>query len=422
MKKCTSLIVLGVFAFISAHTQPCLPEGIVFSTQEQIDHFMDNYPGCNSIKGDVGIQGDDITNLEGLNVLTSIEGTLCIKKNGSLINLHGLAKLTYVKNLMIINNDALTNLSGLESLKNINGYLHIWYNDSLINLVGLDNISYIGSDLMIEGNYSLLSCRGLEHLAFIGGNMVMGCIAGWMHYNRSLKSLAGLDKLSQIIGLLWINCNDSLTDLSGLESLVTIGDGLIVNGNKSLINLKGLENLKSCGGRLIIGGWWEDCAGNPLLTSLEGIENIEQGSISELRIRNNPLLANCTIKCICNYLACQNATVVIEENRPGCNSIIEVKEACESIGIEEANSVIDVLVYPNPSKSGNITFTLVDTDQHGMLEFKCFNIFGQEIHKKKLNKLHGGYKIENQHLKPGVYLGVMYLEGKAVGQSRFIVE
>ena len=56
--------------FIMPH--PCLPEGITFTTQEEIDNFQSNYPGCNEIEGDVEINGDDITNLNGLNVLTSM--------------------------------------------------------------------------------------------------------------------------------------------------------------------------------------------------------------------------------------------------------------------------------------------------------------------------------------------------------------
>ena len=33
----------------------CLPEGITFTTQEQIDNFQTNYPGCTEIEGDVYI-------------------------------------------------------------------------------------------------------------------------------------------------------------------------------------------------------------------------------------------------------------------------------------------------------------------------------------------------------------------------------
>lgn len=61
---------------LSLYSQPCLFEGITFSTQEQIDNFQTNYPGCTEIGGGVLIQGNDITNLDGLDVITSISGYL----------------------------------------------------------------------------------------------------------------------------------------------------------------------------------------------------------------------------------------------------------------------------------------------------------------------------------------------------------
>ncbi len=48
----------------------CLPEGITFTTQAEIDNFQVNHPWCNEIEGNVFIVGVDITNLDGLQVLT----------------------------------------------------------------------------------------------------------------------------------------------------------------------------------------------------------------------------------------------------------------------------------------------------------------------------------------------------------------
>jgi hypothetical protein len=43
-----------LFALISLHgswAEGCLPEGIKFTTQAQIDSFQINYPGCTEIEG-----------------------------------------------------------------------------------------------------------------------------------------------------------------------------------------------------------------------------------------------------------------------------------------------------------------------------------------------------------------------------------
>ena len=74
MKKLISITVSTVFACLFVAAQdPCLPDGIFFSTQVQIDNFQTDYPGCTEIEGDVDIYGPDITNFSGLNSITSIE-------------------------------------------------------------------------------------------------------------------------------------------------------------------------------------------------------------------------------------------------------------------------------------------------------------------------------------------------------------
>ena len=79
MKRFTLLILLFTISTVVATAQ-CLPDGITFTTQVQIDNFQTNYSGCNEIEGTVIIAGNSITNLNGLNVVTSIGGdNICLK-------------------------------------------------------------------------------------------------------------------------------------------------------------------------------------------------------------------------------------------------------------------------------------------------------------------------------------------------------
>ena len=106
----------------------CLPQGITFSTQAEIDNFQTNYPNCTQIEGDVAIGGNDITNLNGLNVLTNFGGSLTV------------------------------------------------YSTALNNLTGLDNVTSVGGDLRIgefngitcNENYLLTSLSGLGALTAVG--------------------------------------------------------------------------------------------------------------------------------------------------------------------------------------------------------------------------------------------------------------
>ena len=121
-----TFIIIAIFVFqITASSQLCLPEGITFTTQAEIDNFQSNHPNCIEILGNMFINGDDITNLNGLNVLTSITGNLLI--GGPFI----------------FGNNALASLAGLENVTTIGGTLWIRYNGALTSLTGLNNVNSI---------------------------------------------------------------------------------------------------------------------------------------------------------------------------------------------------------------------------------------------------------------------------------------
>lgn len=169
-------LLLG-YARIDA--QSCLPEGITFETQAQIDSFQYNYPNCTIIEGDVFIYGFyDITNLNGLTVLTSIGG-----------------------NLRIGGNLALTKLTGLKGVTSIGGYLEIGYNYALTSLKGLSNVSAIGGYLWIEMNNALTSLTGLDS---IESNSI-GSLTIFMNDSLSTCEVKSIcDYLSAPNGSVWI--------------------------------------------------------------------------------------------------------------------------------------------------------------------------------------------------------------------------
>jgi len=164
MKKLTLLFGLAFMIQSISFSQPCLPEGIIFTSQTQIDSFQIIHPNCTEIEGDVEINGLDIANLNGLNVITSIGGYLNIgwTDGTSLIDLSGLDSLTTIGGeLLIWTNSDLTSLSGLDNLTTIGGKLKIGSNNMLPNLSGLDNLTSIGGELFIKWSPALLNLAGL---------------------------------------------------------------------------------------------------------------------------------------------------------------------------------------------------------------------------------------------------------------------
>ena len=182
MKKLITILLslhASLFTVHQAGAQGCLPEGITFSFQSQIDSFAINYPNCTEIEGDVvigcGWEGTtDISNLEGLYVLESIGGNLTIGSWSTvfpyyLTSLSGLDNVNSIGGWLEISGSVnLTNLNGLESLNSIGGRLVIWVNSNLTTLSGIDHING-GSilELYISENPFLSSCEVASVCAYL---------------------------------------------------------------------------------------------------------------------------------------------------------------------------------------------------------------------------------------------------------------
>jgi hypothetical protein len=354
MKKLTFLLTLLIPVFLLS--QPCLPEGITFTTQEQIDNFQTDYPGCSEIGGDVEIYGDNITNLDslisissiggslvignrfdnnqnlisiaGLSQLQYIGGNLTISLNPNLLNLEGLENLSIIEqSLQIVQNNSLMSLSGLNGLTYIGGILTICFNPEIINFEGLNNLSYIGGlegwwSLDIRGNNSLVNFEGLNDLSLIMGSINIGDFSDQepSYYNPSLKNFNGLQSLKYIGGDLAIYRNGSLLSLSGLDNLNIIQGELTICENDTLIDFTALENLQIVEHLSIIG--------NDNLQELTGLDNIVPESLNNLNISYNSKLSYCEVQSICNYLLSPNGTVSIHHNDSGCNNPPEIANNC----------------------------------------------------------------------------------------------
>jgi hypothetical protein len=379
----------------------------------------------------VHIAGEDITNLDGLSILTSVRGNMVIGDhfgaNSSLSSLTGLDSLTTIGgSLDVRHNDILTNLAGLDNLTYIGGNLSIYDNHDLANLTGLEGLNYLPGNLSIGiyflgGNFSLTDLTGLDNLASIGGNLsiaensALTTLTGLemltnigasfvLNENYDLVSLTALESLTHLGGNLSIKYNRNLNSLMGLDRLTSVNGGLSVVGNPVLTNLTGLDGLASIGGDLRI-IWNYD------LTNLTGLNNIDAGSISALFIYQNSMLSTCHVQSICDYLAAPNGDIHIHDNDPGCNSQEEVEEACGMTGTDEfqvPGSGLQVEVYPNPAERE--VFVSVSSQQSAVgshFRLTILDLFGRVVPTMMDEmKSPGEYsvRIDVSGLPAGVYL------------------
>ena len=455
MKKLFLVFVFFIFFQGDFFSQNCLPDGIIFTSQAQIDSFKINYPGCSIVEGDVRIEGNDISNVDSLITITTIQGKLkignlfvenlilsdltgfsnltevgeemdisnntiltsldglnnltsfpeptFINRNPSLASLASLSNLSSSATLFILihQNGALTDLTGLESLTSANN-ITIRRNDNLVSLTGLDNISDV-DDFHIIGNVILENFIEFDNLTTVRNLSIVD--------DSSLTSISGLTNLTSITGDLLIENNPLLSSLSPFVNVTSIGGKLTIDGCNSLSTLDGFENIITIGaspvdlGNLII-------SNNQSLINLSGLENLEASSIIDLTIVNNPTLSECSVQSICEYLVSPNGTVSIANNASGCESSEEVEAAC-LVGIDEINEKSFTL-YPNPS-TGKI---FISSENNILLdEIVIYNQLGQNIfHQNPLSNT-----VDISVLKPGIYI-IELVSGNSKYQKKLLVK
>ena len=401
----------------------CLQEGIVFTSQDEIDNFQDNHPGCISVMGDVEISGNDINDLSGLSIITNIEGSLIIYDNDILLNLNGFDYLTNIGgDLEIYNNPIIYKLSGMDCLSTIGGEVYIYNNSSLHNFTDFGSLTEIGGDLIIDSNTDVLDIEGFEALENIYGSLII-------NNNPALKGVSGFDSLSIIGDSLVISNNESLINMTalnstkgtsslgqvefiggdfsvrsnnslnsmmGTNSLSYIGGSLNINDNVSLYSLTGLNSLSLIGGSLNI-------SGNISLVSISTLNNLSPFSIEGLTIAGNTGLSSCAIQSICDYLVSPAGVVEIHDNAPGCNSQEEVEEACWIHTNEVLSGNDKIILYPNPATD---YIKILSGQDNKILKVKVFNISGKiVINQKKYDN-----SIDISSLIPGLYTIEMVTE------------
>jgi len=304
----------------------CPGTPVNLTSQAQVDNFIIMYPDCEEIPVTITVEGNNITNLDGLSAITFMERSLFIRNCPALVDLTGLSNLAHIgAELTFDNCDALTNFDGLENVPFIGGTLTITSNALLNDMSALSSLEYINGSLLISQNPALTDLTGLDNVAFTGRFLQIT-------NNNNLTSLNSLSSLTEVgnnaatIGrYLAIESNPNLTTLNGLNSLESVGTDFEINGNGNLTSLNAFSSLVSVGGEFAI-------TGNPDLPSILEFGALESvGGV--LTISNNNVLTDCAAQGICDFLD-GSGTAVISNNDPGCNNVSQVEAECALLPVQ----------------------------------------------------------------------------------------
>lgn len=330
--------LLLVISSCLLNAQDCLPEGIIFETQEEVDSFIIKYPDCERILGYLGINSwmsPKIENLDGLVNIKHIEGHLFVTRSYPLIDFTGFENLLRIGGSLILEETSFKNFKGLENITSIGGDLYLTQNFAINNFEGLQHLSTIGGKLRLYGNF--FSLEGLNSLYSVGGNVEI--------YSSNLENVEALGNLHTIGGGLSIVRSSLLSSLDGLENLQSI------NGYLSIYNLDSLNDIGA-------------------------LEQLAPEGIQLIRIYNCPQLAICDLSSICGVLNNYPERLArIENNAPGCLDSTEVHQACPLVATNEAE-VLALQFSPNPVW-GTLNISGMDADK---LRLKVMDSRGKVLH------------------------------------------
>lgn len=121
--------------------------------------------------------------------------------------------------------------------------------------------SQLAGDLIVRG-FEVRSLAGLDTISEIEGSLRVKGL-------HNLPSLEGLDNLKRVGSDLHIVGNEKFTDLDALSGLESVGDDLIIAYLPQLESLGGLERLTAVSGDLHL-------TGNPQLTDLSALSALTE--------------------------------------------------------------------------------------------------------------------------------------------------
>ena len=296
MKTLKLIICIFYIVLVSPLTsQSCLPGGIIFNNQAEVDAFAINYPGCTEIMGNVYIQGN-ITNVNALSNIVKINGLLNIV-NTTLNQPNIFPNLQHVTRSLLIANTGVTELSGFNNLTKVNYKIEIYNNDNLATLDGFNALTTtdtitVGQQVDIRNSFSQIQTlkllKVISYLTTGPGLQVSGANAFSSLNKTDLIEITGLQNsnlnflsnLDTVSSYFYINNLPNLTTLSGLSSLASVKT-LLIGGNNALANLNLPPTLKISSLNVV---------GNPILTNLQGLPSISQ--LDELVISANASLVS----------------------------------------------------------------------------------------------------------------------------------
>ncbi len=206
-------------------------------------------------------RSSDVVNIDGIQDLESVGGTLELRSLDNLLDINGLNALIQVNGSLVLEDlGSITNIDALSNLSLVGGEVEFHGLGNLMNINGLSGLSTVGGGISIHNISNLTTLQPLANIETFSGPILIGSLpienlAGLENFDSlgydidiewclNLKSLEGFPpSVSNLGGGLSIYKNAALTDISALSNVNSIGGTLNIRSNNSLKTLSGLDSL-----------------------------------------------------------------------------------------------------------------------------------------------------------------------------------
>lgn len=284
---------------ITCFCQNCLPEGIQFKSQSQVDSFRILYPGCTMIGGNVKFSvGGHFTSFDSLDHIQIIEGNLELR--GAITS--------------------LDTIRAFRSLKAVNGDLFLSYLFNVEAIIGFDSILHIGGHLALTDFHELNILDAFENLESIGENLEINFlnIPGSIHFFPRLRYTGGrinieageINTITGFDSLIYIGDDLRFWEVTGLTTIDAFANLERIDGGLHIVRIldaghfHGFPKLKIVKGDVAVLSFLDSLSGFGLLDTIGGsFELLQNDSLREMhafqnvryvgdnvRIESNPLL------------------------------------------------------------------------------------------------------------------------------------
>jgi len=106
----------------------------------------------------------------------------------------------------------------------------------------------------------------------------------------------------------------------------------------------------------------------------------------------------------------------------GCDIITNIKDVPTLVEYNHNKKIVIITAFPNPVIGNQITFEFQNTQHHQNMELRCFNVFCELVFEERVYPYQGESKVNVQSWNSGIYVSLVYSEGKVVGQTKFVVQ